>query len=117
MKRLAVLVSALAALGILACASGDSGAAASRRGLEVEALSVVAADIAVFPQLGHPNEVSSVVFSPDGKYIASTGGRDFAIKVWEIESEKEFRTLLPFQRPQVIRDNRGYLFYWGRRRL
>jgi hypothetical protein len=93
MKRLAILISTLAALGILACASGSSAAgdagaapAANRRGLAVEA------DIAVFPQLGHNNHVYSVAYSPDGRYLAS-GSQDFTLKIWDMKTERELHSL------------------------
>ncbi len=43
-------------------------------------------------QTGH-NTISSVVFSPNGKYIAS-GSVDKTIKLWDVESGKEIRTFL-----------------------
>ncbi len=36
--------------------------------------------------------VFSVVFSPDGKYLAS-GSRDTTVKLWNVESQKEVATL------------------------
>ena len=70
-------------LAAFACASGGGG----RRGLTVED-----ADIAVFPQLGHAATVETITFSPDGKYMASGSG-DNTVKIWEVESGRELRTL------------------------
>jgi WD40 repeat protein len=42
--------------------------------------------------LGHSNEVKSVAFSPDGKYLASGSG-DNTVKLWCVESQKEVTTL------------------------
>ncbi len=41
---------------------------------------------------GHRNNVLSVAFSPDGKYLAS-GSYDNTVKLWSIESQKEVTTL------------------------
>ena len=46
----------------------------------------------VFVQLGHQFMVSSVTFSPDGRYALS-GGSDGTLKLWEISTGKEVRTL------------------------
>lgn len=45
----------------------------------------------IFVQLGHSGNVSSVAFSPDGKYILS-GSDDKTLKLWDIETGKEIRT-------------------------
>ena len=39
---------------------------------------------AVFPQLGHASIVSTIAFSPDGHLLASGGGDDHAVKLWDI---------------------------------
>jgi serine/threonine protein kinase len=41
---------------------------------------------------GHYDSVESVVYSPDGRYLAS-GSRDETIKIWEVATGKELRTL------------------------
>ncbi len=41
---------------------------------------------------GHSSGITSVVFSPDGKYLASSS-KDNAIKLWSIELQKEVTTL------------------------
>ncbi len=46
----------------------------------------------VFLQTGHSNKVTSIAFSPDGKYALS-GSHDKTLKLWNAESGKEIRTL------------------------
>jgi WD40 repeat protein len=41
---------------------------------------------------GHSSRVWFVVFSPDGKYLAS-GSLDKTVKLWSVESQKEVTTL------------------------
>jgi WD40 repeat protein len=41
---------------------------------------------------GHSYCVSSIAFSPDGKYLAS-GSRDNLVKLWSVESQREVTTL------------------------
>jgi WD40 repeat protein len=43
-------------------------------------------------QTGHTNDINSVAFSPDGKTLASGSG-DETIKLWDVESGNELRTL------------------------
>lgn len=47
----------------------------------------------LYVQTGHWREVQSVAFSFDGKMLA-TGGGDFQIKLWDIASGQEVRTLI-----------------------
>ena len=44
-------------------------------------------------QTGHSEAVDSVAFSPDGKMLVSSGGADLTIKLWEVSSGTELRTL------------------------
>ena len=46
----------------------------------------------VFPQIGHSQAIASLAFSPDGSALAS-GGADNTIKLWELGSGREIRTL------------------------
>ena len=48
-------------------------------------------EVAVFPQLGHSGQVTSVAFSPDGKMILS-GSFDQTIKLWDAATGREIRT-------------------------
>ena len=60
-----------------------------------ELLLITAAGVAQKPELivqtGHTNAVTSVAFSPDGKFIAS-GSLDWSTKIWDAGSGKELRT-------------------------
>ena len=40
---------------------------------------------------GHPGAVDDAVFSPDGKYIATTGGT--ITKLWDVATGQEILTL------------------------
>ncbi len=42
--------------------------------------------------MGHSKSVYSVIFSPDGKYLASCSG-DNTVKLYSVESQKEVTTL------------------------
>jgi len=46
----------------------------------------------IFVQMGHSHTINSVTFSPDGRYALS-GSSDTTIKLWEISTGKEIRTL------------------------
>jgi WD40 repeat protein len=46
----------------------------------------------VFVQLEHSSSVEAVAFSPDGKFALS-GSRDNTLKLWELSSGREIRTL------------------------
>lgn len=45
-------------------------------------------------QRGHSFEINSVTFSPDGKILASAGGRDMTIKLWDVETRQLIRSLV-----------------------
>ena len=47
----------------------------------------------IFVQTGHSSNVSSIDFSPDGKYLVS-GSSDKNIKLWEVETGREIRTFV-----------------------
>ncbi|OYT15193.1 MAG: hypothetical protein B7C24_14340 [Bacteroidetes bacterium 4572_77] len=46
-------------------------------------------------QLGHSSVISSVAFSPDGKFVLS-GSWDKTMKLWEVSSGKEVRVFKGF---------------------
>jgi WD40 repeat protein len=39
------------------------------------------------PLTGHTDEVQTATFSPDGKLLASAGGADKTVRLWNIEVE------------------------------
>ena len=45
----------------------------------------------IFVQMGHSDNVTSVSFSPDGRYMLS-GSSDDTMKLWEVSSGREIRT-------------------------
>jgi len=52
---------------------------------------LVSKDLETVIQLGHSSLVTSVAFSPDGKYALS-GSDDKTLKLWEISSGREIRS-------------------------
>ena len=48
----------------------------------------------VVPQIGHTGTVSSMIFSPDGRYVL-TAGEDKALKLWDFATDKLIRTWFP----------------------
>ncbi|MFA4828880.1 MAG: caspase family protein [Thermodesulfovibrionales bacterium] len=47
----------------------------------------------IFVQLGHTDQVTSVAFSPDGRYALS-GSDDSTLKLWEVATGKEIRAFI-----------------------
>jgi WD40 repeat protein len=47
--------------------------------------------VELFLQLGHGASVTSVVFSPDGKLLAS-GSQDYTVKLWIVSEGKLLHT-------------------------
>ena len=66
-------------LGIVAILSINSAAAFASEKPEI------------FVQMGHTHNVTSVAFSPDGKYALS-GSIDKTIKLWDVATGREIRT-------------------------
>src|SRR5262245_53577166 len=50
---------------------------------------------------GHTDEVYAVVFSPDGKTLAS-GGQDATVRLWEVATGKEKSVLLKPQKGKPL---------------
>lgn len=48
--------------------------------------------------LGHPKGILDLVFSPDGKLMA-TGGADQAVKIWDVSTQKQIASLTNFTGP------------------
>ncbi|MBT7696295.1 MAG: WD40 repeat domain-containing protein, partial [Desulfobacterales bacterium] len=46
----------------------------------------------IFVQFGHTRSITSVAFTPDGRFIVS-GSRDETIKIWEASTGREIRTI------------------------
>lgn len=55
-------------------------------------MSAAGNDVEIFVQMGHSDFANSVAFSPDGRYAVSLGS-DKTIKIWEVSSGREIRTL------------------------
>jgi WD40 repeat protein len=47
-------------------------------------------------QTGHAGGIRAVALSPNGRYIASSGSQDGTVKVWDVASGQEVRTLTGF---------------------
>jgi WD40 repeat protein len=61
--------------------------------LAISSVSIFAADKPeIFVQMGHSDSINNVLFTSDGNYLVS-GSRDGSIKIWEVASGKEIRTL------------------------
>ena len=79
------------------CASALCSAQETARGIVAEKIDTAKNDTErpepeIHFQLGHSGSVYSVVWSPDGKHIAS-GSYDNSVKIWDAASGKELRTL------------------------
>jgi WD40 repeat protein len=59
---------------------------------DVDAASGTRRQVELFPQRGHTFFVSSVAYSPEGKFIVS-GSADSTIKIWDLETGREIWTL------------------------
>ncbi|MCL2759484.1 MAG: WD40 repeat domain-containing protein, partial [Treponema sp.] len=48
-------------------------------------------DLKVYPQLGHSDIISTIIFTPDNRYVVS-GALDTTVKVWDIYTGREKET-------------------------
>ncbi|MEZ5426935.1 MAG: caspase family protein [Pyrinomonadaceae bacterium] len=57
------------------------------------AVSAAAQKAELIVQTGHSNVVHSIAFSRDGRFLASAGGQDETVKIWDAAGGQELRTL------------------------
>ena len=77
----------LAALGF-ACTANPPGPVAPTRGPD----GATADRPELVLQSGHPDGIPGIAFTPDGRHLVS-GGRDSSVKIWEVASGRELRSL------------------------
>ncbi len=77
------------ALLVAMCLVGMAGGATAA---EVQSKSADEVKAKIFVQLGHSSSIYSVAYSPDG-HIAASGSSDKNIKLWDVASGRELRTL------------------------
>ena len=112
-KVIFLLSGILAVFCLLACASGASGIKAG--GLSVEEADDVTPDFEVFPQLGHVSKICRIAYSPNGLNIVTADDKD-TVKIWDVESGREVRTLSGHQKIYQIMyspDGRHILAFVG----
>ena len=76
----------------------------------------------IFVQKGHASSIESAFFTSDGRYLVS-GGDDKAVKIWEVATGRELRTLrqrdkmtafaiFPDDQKILVGDEKGNLHLW-----
>jgi WD40 repeat protein len=60
-------------------------------------IEIAAQQVEIYSQIGRKNEVSSISYSPDGKYILTTDNDNVteagSVKIWLAETGRELKTL------------------------
>src|ERR1044071_1927312 len=94
MKRFDFLskLSSLVFIAVVSCGFSPSSAPAQKQGPQADS-AIADGQAKLVLQLGHSDDINSVEYSPDGKYVL-TGSSDKTVKLWEVETGREVRQLV-----------------------